>query len=64
MPHTDSNIPQNILYSTITEKTLKTARLTLFLGDFIPKTKEPINHMESHGVFSNETCIRKNYFII
>ena len=53
MPHTDSNIPQNILYSTITEKTLKTARLTLFLGDFIPKTKEPINHMESHGVFSN-----------
>ena len=30
MPHTGSNIPQNILYSTIKEKTLKTARSTLF----------------------------------
>lgn len=53
MPHTDSNIPQNILYSTIMEKTLKTSRLTLFLGDFFPKSKELINHMESDGVFSN-----------
>ena len=49
MPHNDSNIPQNIFYSIIKEEFLKTIHSTLFLDYFIPKGKEPLNHMESQG---------------
>ena len=35
MPHIDSNISQNTFYSAIKREFLTTARLTLFLDDFI-----------------------------
>ena len=49
MPHIDSNIPQNILYSTIKKEFLRTARPSTFPDGFIPKSKELLNRMEPQG---------------
>ena len=49
MPHIDSNFSRTIFYSTIKSEVLRIACSTLFLDDFIPKHKEIINRVESHG---------------
>ena len=44
MPHTESNIRQNIFYLTIKGELLRIARSILFLSDFIPKAKELLEY--------------------
>ena len=49
MPHIDSNIPQNIFYSSIKGEFLRIARSTLLVDDLIPKAKELLKRMELQG---------------
>ena len=49
IPHIESNIPQNIFYSAVKGEFLRTARSTLCLRDFKPKTKELLERMKQQG---------------
>lgn len=55
MSHTDSNISQNTFYLAVKGGFLRTAHSTLFLDDFIPKSKVLLNCMKSQGVKSIPT---------
>lgn len=55
MPHIDSNFSRTIFYSTIKSEVLRIACSTLFLDDFIPKSKVLLNCMKSQGVKSIPT---------
>ena len=49
MPHIESKIPQDILYSAIKSEFLRLASSTLHLVDFIPEAKELLGPMKQEG---------------
>ena len=55
MPYIDSNISQNTFYSAIKREFLTIARLTLFLDDFITKSKKLLHRVESQVLKSIKT---------
>ena len=55
MPHIESNIPQNIFYSSIKGEFLRIARSTLFVCDFLPRAKDLLKRMHSQGSRSAPT---------
>ena len=61
MPHKDSNIPQNIFYSSLVGEFLRIGRSTLKLEDFIPKAKELIQRMKNQGaeIYRIKRALRK-----
>jgi hypothetical protein len=55
MPHKDSNICQNIFYSSFVGEFLRIGRSTLLLQDFLPKAKELLGRMRKQGAEQNRT---------
>ena len=49
MSHIESDIPQNIFDLAIKDETLRLARSTLCLRDFIPKAKWLLKRMKQQG---------------